>query len=289
MDDNNDNFGLSRRQMLGGLGMIGVASAGAGLGTTAYFSDEESFEENTLTAGTLALNVTQTIQNIDQDGIGPDELEVTDNGDFPATVSPIEITDAKPGDSYEFCWEVELEGNPGFAMVQVKDLSEQNGVEAGYVTVDDLWDIDDEEDMTTIGDAATASATLTLCPEDGEEVGEEVSVYPTEGDDSLAGLLGVLSDGIPVPSDLGEESDGEGNDVPEVEYCHDTECPVTLCVEIDIDEDDVGNELQGAESSFDLHVYAEQCRHNDLGTFMSNATGDGDDDDDDDDDDTGGD
>jgi hypothetical protein len=33
---------ISRRKVLAGLGMIGIASAGAGLGTTAYFRDEES-------------------------------------------------------------------------------------------------------------------------------------------------------------------------------------------------------------------------------------------------------
>ena len=51
-------FGLSRRKLLAGLGAVGVASAGAGLGTTAYFSDVESFEGNTLTAGELDLSVT---------------------------------------------------------------------------------------------------------------------------------------------------------------------------------------------------------------------------------------
>jgi predicted ribosomally synthesized peptide with SipW-like signal peptide len=52
-----DKLGLSRRKMLAGLGAVGVASAGAGLGTTAYFSDDESFEDNTLTAGELDLKM----------------------------------------------------------------------------------------------------------------------------------------------------------------------------------------------------------------------------------------
>ncbi|OYR59349.1 vWA domain-containing protein [Halorubrum halodurans] len=59
MSDENkiDTIGLSRRKMLAGLGAVGIASAGAGLGTTAYFSDEEGFEGNTLTAGNLDLLV----------------------------------------------------------------------------------------------------------------------------------------------------------------------------------------------------------------------------------------
>ncbi|EMA65757.1 von Willebrand factor type A [Halorubrum aidingense JCM 13560] len=49
--------GLSRRKVLAGLGAVGAASAGAGLGTTAYFSDEEGFTDNRLEAGTLDLKL----------------------------------------------------------------------------------------------------------------------------------------------------------------------------------------------------------------------------------------
>ncbi|MFB6108862.1 MAG: VWA domain-containing protein [Haloplanus sp.] len=54
---NDRQFSISRRKVLAGLGTIGVASAGAGLGTTAYFSDQETFENNVLTAGSLDLKV----------------------------------------------------------------------------------------------------------------------------------------------------------------------------------------------------------------------------------------
>ncbi|WP_144800036.1 SipW-dependent-type signal peptide and vWA domain-containing protein [Halorubrum depositum] len=56
-NDNIDTIGLSRRTILAGLGAVGLASAGAGLGTTAYFNDTESFDGNTLTAGQLDLLV----------------------------------------------------------------------------------------------------------------------------------------------------------------------------------------------------------------------------------------
>jgi len=52
-----DDFELSRRKALAALGTIGVASAGAGIGTSAYFSDQETFENNSLTAGTLDMKV----------------------------------------------------------------------------------------------------------------------------------------------------------------------------------------------------------------------------------------
>jgi predicted ribosomally synthesized peptide with SipW-like signal peptide len=52
-----DTFDLSRRKVLAGLGTIGVASAGVGLGTSAYFSDEENFVNNSLVAGELDMKM----------------------------------------------------------------------------------------------------------------------------------------------------------------------------------------------------------------------------------------
>ncbi|MEF8802045.1 MAG: SipW-dependent-type signal peptide-containing protein, partial [Halolamina sp.] len=54
----NDNpLSISRRRVLAGLGAVGIASAGAGLGTSAFFNDTERFENNVLTAGELDLKV----------------------------------------------------------------------------------------------------------------------------------------------------------------------------------------------------------------------------------------
>ena len=50
-------FNLTRRRLLAGLGAVGIASAGAGLGTSAYFSDVETFENNALVAGSLDMKV----------------------------------------------------------------------------------------------------------------------------------------------------------------------------------------------------------------------------------------
>ncbi|ELY60348.1 von Willebrand factor type A [Natronococcus amylolyticus DSM 10524] len=56
MNTGND-FELSRRKILAGLGGIGIASAGAGLGTTAYLADREDIEDNKLVAGQLDLRI----------------------------------------------------------------------------------------------------------------------------------------------------------------------------------------------------------------------------------------
>ncbi|THE65592.1 hypothetical protein D8Y22_07150 [Salinadaptatus halalkaliphilus] len=48
---------LTRRKALAGIGAIGAASAGAGLGTSAFFSDQTAFEGNELAAGELDLRI----------------------------------------------------------------------------------------------------------------------------------------------------------------------------------------------------------------------------------------
>jgi predicted ribosomally synthesized peptide with SipW-like signal peptide len=48
---------LTRRKLLAGLGAAGLASTGAGLGTSAYFTDSEPFDGNSLAAGELDLKV----------------------------------------------------------------------------------------------------------------------------------------------------------------------------------------------------------------------------------------
>jgi len=51
------DFTIRRRSALSTLGVIGLSSAGAGLGTTAFFSDEEAYENNELVAGELDLKI----------------------------------------------------------------------------------------------------------------------------------------------------------------------------------------------------------------------------------------
>jgi len=57
MTEDKKLYNLSRRKVLGGIGAVGLASAGAGLGTSAYFNDTEAFTGNTITAGQLDLKL----------------------------------------------------------------------------------------------------------------------------------------------------------------------------------------------------------------------------------------
>lgn len=52
-----DGIEISRRGVLAGLGGVGAASAGAGMGTSAFFSDTETFGNNRLVVGEFDLGV----------------------------------------------------------------------------------------------------------------------------------------------------------------------------------------------------------------------------------------
>ena len=77
----NDNLELSRRTILGSMGAVGAAGAAAGVGTSALFSDEESFENNQIMAGTLDLKVSwdehyfNGIRNLDSSYDGEIEFD----------------------------------------------------------------------------------------------------------------------------------------------------------------------------------------------------------------------
>jgi len=79
-------FELSRRRVLGALGTVGVASAGAGLGTGAYFSDAETFEGNALVAGSLDLKMdwAEHYYGAGEYGTGLDYRPVVDLSEIPS-------------------------------------------------------------------------------------------------------------------------------------------------------------------------------------------------------------
>ncbi|MFC7165999.1 SipW-dependent-type signal peptide-containing protein [Halospeciosus flavus] len=73
-------YPLSRRKLLGGLGAVGLASAGAGLGTSAYFNDTESFDNNSIQAGELDLRLDWRGQYNDRDILGLDPDDIVSDG-----------------------------------------------------------------------------------------------------------------------------------------------------------------------------------------------------------------
>ena len=263
------NIGLSRRKVLVGLGAVGVASAGAGLGTTAYFSDDESFEGNTITAGQFELAVTQSTHFVDQDGIGPDEQTFDDlvaDSDLDFVEGFLEIEDAKPGDSYKYCWDPCVKYNPGYIQITL-DSEEFTGDDNGvtHVDADGL-----------LGDFMLAVVTLE------DQNGDTEVVFSGTLDElveefSEGGLVHAVGGGDPEychqPCELMDSAPESDEEADPVELCvylylpsHADVGEVVTVGDVEFGPldaaDSPGNAVQGASFEGDVHFAAEQCRHN---------------------------
>ena len=258
---------LTRRRVLGGLGTIGVASAAAGLGTSAYLNDTESFEDNTITAGTLDMSVTATVEAASSYWSSAVDLEATADGE---AVSGVTIDDVKPGDWGIICFDISIEENPGYVQVSTGELtSNENGYtepepvdDNGEGELDDailatIWQgtDDDEppearEDLMTLDPTTNNGDNITgyETPDEGGET-DGGAHYTTlqEAHDTYS--TGVTLGGIEEPSSINS-----------AEFC--------LLLEI---PSEVGNEIQGDSVSFDLVFDAEQSRNND-DPFAGNTT-----------------
>jgi len=334
-----ERFDLSRRKALAALGTIGAASAGAGVGTSAYFSDEETFENNRLVAGELDLKVTASQHYVDW-------LPDTDTAGVSNPVDPIpapqETDDAEMANG-----EADITLNPGsgadpqaspIELVLVDDTEENGDAEdaggdedalefAVGSKVNDInggvpptpyggslcdiapgGDDDAERPVIDLGDVkpgdfgfvrfAFASCdnpafvrytgTITSKSENGttepeaddpdEESGvvellDEVRLAVVDGDvyrtlaagNSLTvdpeARLRDLEDGLdePVAGNLpAAEGGGTGRNCFE----GGSNYRRTLVWWLPIDH---GNEIQSDTATFELGLYAEQCRHNDGG------------------------
>ncbi|MBB6647625.1 vWA domain-containing protein [Halobellus ruber] len=133
-------YSLSRRRVLAGLGAVGLASAGAGLGTSALFSDEEAFENNTLQAGTLDLKLDYKATYFGGPGrladvrsMGYPDAEIVDDdegryllGQAPSPADMQAWEDLVQGEEFDFCspaadeFLVNGDGIPMFTLEDVK-------------------------------------------------------------------------------------------------------------------------------------------------------------------------
>ncbi|RNJ27315.1 SipW-dependent-type signal peptide-containing protein [Halosegnis longus] len=253
-DDNQPQlYRLSRRNVLAGLGTIGLASAGAGLGTSAFFSDEESFEDNTLTAGSLDLRV-QYEASYDSDGAVQnlaDSAMGTQDGTPASTF--YNLDDVKPGDSghVEFCFDIV--DNPAYVWACADYSEAENGMSEPEMDVDQT---PDEGEL-----ADSIEAELVYCDEDGEPIqnGEIVSGSLAEVLDAIR--FGAALDGDGVPNVPGEQSPHDTPMTPQGEATYVT--GACICLFWEIPYETVGNEIQTDSLSMNFEFHALQSRHND--------------------------
>ncbi|WP_254832797.1 SipW-dependent-type signal peptide-containing protein [Haloglomus salinum] len=296
---NNDDIGndsqlynLSRRKVLAGMGAVGLASAGAGLGTSALFSDTEEFTGNSITAGTLDMSVTGTIVAAndywaDQTGV----LGQSDVADGAAVTFAVD--DVKPGDWMIVCFDIENQTNPGYVQVSVPGGVTNEGGPNPEPEQEAEGDADNDADL---GDAMLASLWQSYSgPTDGSPGGSKADLSGLDGwtndeggvfvpdpyaeveqDDFTASDYGqtVQSDmDYPTVNEFGSFlssgqvlRDNDGN-LLQVGYDDETGEPVvgagmvSFCLLLEIPAA-VGNEIQGDSITFDLVFDTEQVRNN---------------------------
>ncbi|MFC5277884.1 SipW-dependent-type signal peptide-containing protein [Halorubrum rubrum] len=254
---------LSRRNALIGLGTVGAASAGAGLGTSAYFSDEESFEDNTLEAGELDLFVDYwtdaNSEAIDGGTTGSDQ----NDGDVSMEYV---LNDLKPGDSGKLVFCPKIVDNPTWLWAGSSGFTQyENGL------TEPEEDVDDTGGDRGAGNGELADnvhVTVAYCePTEDEPEGPDdfdtVRELDNPEDYTLADLLvelqtGYLLDGLVedddewVPTD-----DGAYPASPD----SDTQTGPCLCIDWNVPTA-VGNVIQSDSVEFDIGFTAQQSRHN---------------------------
>ncbi len=258
-----DKISLSRRHMLLGLGTVGVASAGAGLGTTAYFSDTESFADNMLTAGELNLYV-HVDYSEDQGSYAQYDINTVVNGntvgaDVDGEPIRIEVDDLKPGDSGEGTFCFSLVNNPGYLWL------------CGHLTANDQNGTTDPEESTLLdmfgevpeegqlADAMEVSLSYCTVEDESTTVGDEI----VSG--SLAEVMLALRNGVPLYGDGNDDGSVANRPVFEGVDSYEETAEQCICLHW-IVPTTVGNEIQTDSVVFDFEVYAEQARHNDGAT-----------------------
>ena len=181
---------FSRRRVLAGVGAIGVGSIGAGMGTTAYFSDDEQFSDNVLVAGSLDLKVDWTEHysdwSLDEDDVvvGGESI-----GDFPVVMTNGD-PDAVPDDYVGLPYF----GNPLIAVprLYVPNFMNNTAVEA-YPDVDDDGLPEQFDDTYQVGDAAVTVGPACETGADTPEHLDPTASFRTDGPDTR------LADGSPAP------------------------------------------------------------------------------------------
>jgi predicted ribosomally synthesized peptide with SipW-like signal peptide len=264
-----DKLGLSRRKILGATAAVGVAGAGAGIGTSALFSDEESFTNNSITAGELDL-IVDYYTSTDQGSFGSTSQRGEINGDG-ATEYTYDVVDLKPGDSGTLAFCPKIVDNPGWLWVGSDD----------GVTDYENGQTEPEEDVD-----ATTGGNLDNGTNDGAGAGElsdeiEVTVsyaesisYDSAADEitcnntrelnnpdgyTLADLAKDLESGFALDGDQ-PTGDDEIDAYPSSSDGDDQQGPC-LCIEWELPAE-VGNEVQSDALELGFRFEAEQERNN---------------------------
>jgi len=271
------NYDLSRRKALLGLGTIGAAGAGAGLGTSALFSDEESFTNNQIVAGELDLIVDYWTSVDSADASAAIDEGQANNGTIQGDVSAQYVLgDVKPGDGGFLVFCPKIIDNPAWLWAGSSGLTD---FENGYTEpeldadpdADDSTAVDDDDPGEGEGELSESiQVSVSYCEyeepdeydgpyDDPREDPENYSGRELNNPDdyTLADLILDLKTGFLLDGD--DETDGT-QAYPASEDS-DTQAGPCICIEWEVPID-VGNEIQSDSLDFDIQFAAEQERNN---------------------------
>jgi len=257
-----DPIQLTRRKLLASTGAIGLASAGAGLGTTAYFSDEESFTDNSFAAGELDL-VVDYFTDREQGATGTAQQGQIDG--TPGTYS-YTLSDVKPGDSGTLVFCPKLVDNDGWLWVGSDGVTDyENGQPGPEAAVDasgggTIGTPNDGESAGELSDAIEID--LSYCSDvsingDQVSVGTTIRPFNNRDDYDLAALGKDLETGVLLDGDASGATADPYPGSPD----DDTQTGPCLCVEWELPAD-IGNEVQTDAAEIDFTFVALQARHN---------------------------
>ncbi len=246
---------VTRRQALGGLTAVGGAAAGISLGTTALFSDGETFGNNNVAAGELDLEVAWRKTVVQ----GTTTVEEESSG-FPEPTNdaraPIcDLSDVKPGDSGHIEFVLRIDDNPGYlSLVGAEQADEENGQpEPERGALNEGIPAGSEGELDEL-----LETTVSYGSVNGGGVTADTPAY-TASLASLIGLgsvgTGILLDGVGSKSVVDIILDNATPGAFEGGTHHgirvDFELPPT-----------VGNGVQTDGYRFAIGFYGEQARHN---------------------------
>lgn len=262
-DETDESIELTRNKILAGLGAVGAAGAAAGAGTSALFSDKEQLANNELTAGTLNLTVTASVVEASEyfksNGNGPDLLGNLGTADG-AVVTGLQMRDVKPGDWAILCFEISVEGNPGYVEISADNFAQyENGQTEPEAAVDDSAGGSLGLPLDGLGQGELQDELLVEVYNDydSESDANPPRSYLSGKDDQLSGTAKEVFDRLANGASLGGRSTptevGPANS-PVKQYFL-LELPAA-----------VGNAVQSDVVTFDLVFETEQARNNQVAT-----------------------
>jgi predicted ribosomally synthesized peptide with SipW-like signal peptide len=205
---------LTRRKILAAASAAGIAGAAAGFGTSALFTDTESFTNNTITAGTTNLvaeaevidvssglqnNGSVVLEDADSDG-GTDSTVLEADG---TVLAGLTVSDMKPGDSFIIRVTVEVEDNPMYVAATVANADDSEGINTEPENSTQSGGTDPDTGGDAVGDGSGDDA--------GDLDNQMLVTFGYDGDQTSGGSADRTLDASSITPDPGLGFDGSSS------------------------------------------------------------------------------